>query len=104
MLAKLVILTFIYVWYNFIQTIIQQGAMDAFEKAYGNSTKTRIESEGFKRIQDIPCLIIWGEKDSLIPIDVYYGKFKEKLPKANCKKIEGAGHAPFVEKTVQHTN
>jgi len=57
------------------------------------------ESDGFERIQDIPCLLIWGEKDNLIPFKPYYEKFKNKLPKASCRKIEGAGHAPFVEKT-----
>jgi 2-hydroxy-6-oxonona-2,4-dienedioate hydrolase len=84
---------------NFIETIIKEGAMYAFSKAYEDSTKTHIESEGFERIQDIPCSIIWGEKDNLIPIDVYFEKFKDKLPKASFKKIEGAGHAPFAEKT-----
>ena len=49
-------------------------------------------------------MILWGQKDNLIPTDKYYEKFKVELSKAKYVKTEGAGHAPFVEKTVQHTN
>ena len=44
----------------FIGTIIKQGAKNAFEKAFDNSTSTRLESEDLKLIEDIQCLIIWG--------------------------------------------
>jgi pimeloyl-ACP methyl ester carboxylesterase len=87
----------------FIKTIIKEGATFAFETAYEDSTKTHIESDEFERIQDIPCLILWGEKDNLIPPTPYCDKFKAMLPpgpKARYEMIEGAGHAPFVEKTV----
>jgi pimeloyl-ACP methyl ester carboxylesterase len=83
----------------FIGTIGQQGAKHAFELAFNNSTTTQIEPEGFKQIEDIPCFIIWGEKDNLIPIK-YYDMFRQKLPKAKYKMIADAGHAPFVEKTA----
>jgi pimeloyl-ACP methyl ester carboxylesterase len=49
--------------------------------------------------EDIPCLIIWGKEDKLIPIK-YYEIFKQKLPKAKFELIADAGHAPFVEKTA----
>jgi pimeloyl-ACP methyl ester carboxylesterase len=89
---------------KFIGTITKEGARNAFERAYENSTRTQIDAEGFKQIQDIPCLIIWGKEDRLIPIE-YCGKFKEKLPeppkaKAEYEIIEGAGHAPFAERTA----
>jgi pimeloyl-ACP methyl ester carboxylesterase len=89
---------------KFIEAITKEGARSAFKKAYENSTTTQIDPEGFKQIQDIPCLIIWGKEDRLIPIE-YCGKFKEKLPerpkaKAEYEIIEGAGHAPFVEWTA----
>jgi len=80
-------------------TIEKPGAKHAFEVAFDNSTTTQIDSNGFKQIEDIPCLIIWGEKDNLIPIEYYY-KFKQQLPKANSAIIADAGHAPFVEKTA----
>ena len=62
--------------------------------------KTCIDSHQFKRIQEIPCLILWGQYDNLIPMDPNYEKFKHELPKAHCRMIKDAGHAPFAEKTV----
>ena len=78
-------------------TMEKPGAKHAFEVAFDNSTTTQIDPNGFKQIEDIPCLVIWGEKDNLIPIEYYY-KFKQKLPKANYAIIADAGHAPFAEK------
>jgi len=83
----------------FSYVIEKPGAKHAFEAAFDNSTTTRIDPKGFKEIEDIPCLIIWGEKDNLIPIE-YYHKFKQQLPKAKYETIADAGHAPFVEKTA----
>jgi pimeloyl-ACP methyl ester carboxylesterase len=83
----------------FDYTIEKPGAKHAFEGAFDNSTTTQIEQEGFMELDDIPCLIIWGEKDNLIPIEYYY-RFRQKLPKAKYETIADAGHAPFVEKTA----
>jgi pimeloyl-ACP methyl ester carboxylesterase len=83
----------------FEYTIEKPGAKHAFEVAFDNSTTTQIELEGFKQIDDIPCLVIWGEKDNLIPIEYYY-KFKQKLPKAKYETITDSGHSPFIEKTA----
>jgi pimeloyl-ACP methyl ester carboxylesterase len=79
--------------------IKQEGARYAFEKAFHNSTTTKIDAQGFTQIQDIPCLIIWGAEDKVIPIR-YFEKFKDKLPEAMYEKIENVGHAPFVERTA----
>src|SRR5215831_7042758 len=83
----------------FDYVIDKPGAKHAFVVAFDNSTTTQIGKEGFRQINDIPCLVIWGEKDNLIPIEYYY-KFKQQLPKANYATIADAGHAPFVEKTA----
>lgn len=79
--------------------IEKPGAKHAFEVAFDNSTTTQIDPNGFKQIEDIPCLVIWGEKDNLIPLEYYY-KFKQHLPKATFALIADAGHAPFAEKTA----
>jgi pimeloyl-ACP methyl ester carboxylesterase len=86
----------------FIATIEQQGAKHAFTSAFDNSTTTQIKPEGFKKIEDIPCLIIWGEEDKLIPLKPidYADIFQKKFQAAQCTKIPDAGHAPFVEKTA----
>ena len=83
----------------FDYTIEKPGAKHAFEAAFDNSTTTQIEKDGFKQLDDIPCLIIWGENDNLIPIE-YYNRFRQKLPKAKYETIADAGHAPFAEKTA----
>ena len=83
----------------FDYVIDKPGAKHAFVVAFDNSTSTQIGKEGFRQINDIPCLVIWGEKDNLIPIEYYY-KFKQQLPKANYATIADAGHAPFAEKTA----
>jgi hypothetical protein len=46
----------------FDYTIEKPGAKYAFELACDEVTSTQIEPEGFKKIEDIPCLIIWGER------------------------------------------
>jgi pimeloyl-ACP methyl ester carboxylesterase len=85
----------------FIGTIIKPGAKFAFEQTFENSTRTCIEKNGFNIIQDIPCLIIWGQEDNLIPIG-YAKEFKKVFNKStdSFNPIDDAGHAPFVEKTA----
>ena len=46
----------------FDYTIEKPGAKYAFEVAFHNTTTTQIEPEGFKKIEDIPCLIIRGKR------------------------------------------
>jgi len=86
----------------FDSIIEKQGAKYAFEKAFKNSTTTQIEPEGLDKIKDIPCLILWGEQDKLIPLKPidYADMFQNKFKGAQCVKIPDAGHAPFVEKTA----
>jgi pimeloyl-ACP methyl ester carboxylesterase len=77
--------------------IEKQGAKYAFRSAFDNSTTTQISPQCFEAIKGLECLIIWGEKDNLIPVR-YYDMFRLKIPWAKCEIIEDAGHAPFVEK------
>ncbi|HEY6536332.1 MAG TPA: alpha/beta hydrolase [Candidatus Nitrosocosmicus sp.] len=81
----------------FIGTIGKPGAKYAFESTFYNSTKTHIDSNRLNQIKDIPSLIIWGEKDNLIPL-YYASKFKEALPEFQFDLISDAGHSPHAEK------
>ena len=83
----------------FIRTIKEPGAKHAFKTAFDDSTTRPIESERLKEVKDIPCLIIWGKYDNVIPLD-HLKKFKEVFNNAAVEIIENAGHAPFVEKTA----
>lgn len=44
----------------------------------------------------IPLLVIWGEKDQLIPLS-HYEKFKKDFPHASCLLIDKCGHIPQEE-------
>ena len=84
--------------FNYV--IEKPGAKYAFEAAFHNSTTTKIEPQRLKQIENIPCLIIWGTEDNLIPVE-YADKFMQVLYHAEFEKIEDAGHSPFVEKTAK---
>src|SRR6185436_4341049 len=52
----------------FVSIIDMPGAKHAFESAFKNSTSTTLDLNTIDTIKEIPCLIIWGEKDKLIPV------------------------------------
>jgi len=82
----------------FMQTIREQGAKPAFKTAFSDSTTRPIDPERLEEIKDIPCLLIWGNQDNMIPRD-YSDGFRKAFNNIAYETIEGAGHAPFVEKT-----
>jgi pimeloyl-ACP methyl ester carboxylesterase len=84
----------------FMRVIEQQGAEDAFESAYEYSTTTPLELQRLKLIKNIPCLIIWGQNDDLIPpshADIFENIFENKIKTI----IPNAGHSPHVEKPAK---
>lgn len=81
----------------FIYFIEKPGALEAFESAFVNSTSMSIDSKKIIKIENLRCLIIWGEKDKLIPVS-FVEQFKLLLSTAEIEIIKDAGHAPFVEK------
>jgi 2-hydroxy-6-oxonona-2,4-dienedioate hydrolase len=83
----------------FISVIEKPGAKYAFESAFRSSTTTSINMERLEKIKDLPCLIIWGEKDDLIPLK-HIDRFRQILKDAETIVIDDAGHSPFVEKTA----
>jgi pimeloyl-ACP methyl ester carboxylesterase len=85
----------------FIGTIGKPEAKHAFKAAFDYSTTTPIGLETLKQIEDIPCLIIWGEQDSLIHMDhinQFHKVFRKKEDRFEV--IKDSGHAPFAEKTA----
>jgi len=66
----------------FMCVIEQPGAEDVFESSYEYSTTT-LELQRLKQINEIPCLIIWGQNDELIPpshADIFENKIKTIIP------------------------
>jgi len=85
---------------NFMQTIREQGAKPAFKTAFNDSTTRPIDPERLEEIKHIPCLLIWGNQDNMIPQQHYSDGFKKAFNNIVFETIENAGHAPFVEKTA----
>lgn len=83
---------------GFMATIREQGAKNAFKTAFNDSTARPIGLKRLETIKDIPCLLIWGDKDSVIPKE-NSEDFKDALDKIVYEIVENVGHAPFVEKT-----
>ncbi len=81
----------------FISRINLPNAKHAFKSTLENSTNTQIGLTRLKMIDDIPTLILWGEKDAAIPLS-YSQKFKDILKKSQISIIPDTGHVPFVEK------
>jgi pimeloyl-ACP methyl ester carboxylesterase len=44
-----------------------------------------------------PALLLWGKEDRLVP-PVYADEFKRRLPGARVQTVDGAGHAPHLER------
>jgi pimeloyl-ACP methyl ester carboxylesterase len=81
----------------FLDTIEKPYALHAFNSAFDDSTGKEIGSDELKKI-NVPCLILWGEYDNLIPIKEYAMKFLNDLSNVKLEVIPESGHAPFVEK------
>lgn len=85
---------------GFIMRISDPNAKHAFESALENSANTQIGIDRLKLIGEygIPTLVIWGEKDTVIPTKEHYNIFKDAIRNSNGMIIRDTGHAPFSEK------
>ena len=81
----------------FISRMNLPNSKHAFQSTLENSTNTQIGLSRLKLIDDVPILILWGEKDSAIPL-THSQKFKDTLKNSQISIIPDTGHAPFVEK------
>jgi len=46
----------------------------------------------------IPVLLLWGERDSVFPLDEFGKSLKETLPRAKLVVVKQAGHGAHLEK------
>ena len=51
----------------FMATIKEEGAKNAFKIAFNDSTTRPIGLKRLETIRHIPCLLIWGDRDNVIP-------------------------------------
>ena len=52
--------------------------------------------EFFREPAHLPTLIVWGDRDTIIPVEHAY-EAHEAIPDSRLEVIEGAGHFPHVE-------
>lgn len=82
---------------SFVDKIMQLNSpneRDLMLKFVTNNTRPE-EKIGYEDISgiEIPVMIIWGEKDRIIPVQ-YAIRLQEQFPKSILKIIPGAGHTP----------
>ena len=47
---------------------------------------------------ETPVLLVWGEKDSVFPLDEYGRNLKNIMPRSRLLILKGAGHAAYLDK------
>ena len=52
--------------------------------------------------EEVPFLIIWGRRDSIIPVDHAYA-IHERVPSSRLEIFENAGHFPHVDEPLRFT-
>jgi len=50
---------------------------------------------------DVPTLLVWGERDSVFPLDEYGKPLKEMLPRAKLVVVKQAGHGVYLDKPAE---
>lgn len=76
---------------------LHEGNRDATRIRFASSAK-RDEEAFAARLGEIkmPTLILWGEKDGLIPVSAAH-EFKARIPQAELVIFENVGHVPMEE-------
>lgn len=47
---------------------------------------------------DVPVLLVWGERDTVFPLEEYGKPLKEALPSAELHIVKQAGHGSYLDK------
>jgi pimeloyl-ACP methyl ester carboxylesterase len=77
-----------------LRTGNRQAIIDRMQKGFGSNASDKI-----KEIKT-PTLIIWGDKDQLIPVDCAY-LFKKNIVNSELIILKGIGHVPMEESPDQ---
>lgn len=76
---------------------LHEGNREATRMRFA-SNASRDEEAFAARLGEIgaPVLVIWGDKDGLIPVSAAY-EFKQRIPQAELAIFENVGHVPMEE-------
>ena len=47
---------------------------------------------------DVPVLLVWGERDTVFPLEEYGKPLRETLPRAKLRIVKQAGHGAYLDK------
>ena len=47
---------------------------------------------------DVPVLLVWGEQDTVFPLEEYGKPLRETLPRAKLQIVKQAGHGAYLDK------
>jgi pimeloyl-ACP methyl ester carboxylesterase len=83
---------------RYFELTLRKGNRQAFVDRF----KMSENADAYKNIKNIqqPTLILWGEKDNLIPVE-NAKKFHEDLPNDTLIVLENTGHTPMEESPVE---
>jgi peroxiredoxin len=46
----------------------------------------------------VPVLLVWGERDTVFPLEEYGKPLKETLPRAKLQIVKQAGHGVYLDR------
>ncbi len=64
------------------------------DEVFGTLRDGTARMEGLDRVS-CPVLIAWGDRDRLLPLERHADRFREEIPGAEFRVLEGLGHTPM---------
>jgi len=86
---------------RYFELTLRAGNRQAFVDRLSQNTT----SQDYKNLTNLqqPTLIIWGDKDELIPVDIAY-RFNNNLVNSELAVLENVGHVPMEEAPQRSLN
>jgi pimeloyl-ACP methyl ester carboxylesterase len=83
------------VWQQF-----DQGTQRAILRLHRSADEQRLTEAGAGLGElDLPCLVLWGERDPWLSPDLGAG-YAARLPQAVLERVPGAGHWPWLDQPL----
>jgi pimeloyl-ACP methyl ester carboxylesterase len=86
---------------RYFDMLLRAGNREALVDRFKFNSKLD-ESEKIKKI-NIPTLIVWGDKDQLIPVENAY-QFNKLIANSELDIMKGVGHVPMEEEPILFAN
>ena len=80
---------------RYYELVLRKGTRQATMTRFANFAQDFDKTYDLSQLT-LPTLIIWGEEDSFISVDMAY-KFQQALPNTVLATFSGVGHIPMEE-------